>query len=220
MSKASFVSEDLYSYILSHSVAETDLLSRLREETSRTEMPQMQISADQGRFLSLLVQLIGAVNTIEIGVFTGYSTLCVAQALPLNGRIVACDVSEEWTSIAIRYWNEAGIAHKVDLRLAPALTTLRLLQKEGRDNFFDFAFIDADKKNLDSYFEHALALVRPRGLIAVDNVLWSGRVIDPAEQDEDTVAIRALNDKLVNDQRVEVCMLSIADGLTLAMKKE
>ena len=219
MSKSSFVSDDIYKYLLSHSVCESDLLSRLREETSHTNCPQMQISADQGRFLALLVQLIGAVNTIEIGVFTGYSTLCVAQALPPIGRIVACDVSEEWTSIAIRYWNEAGIAHKIDLRLAPALDTLRLLQKEGRGNFFDFAFIDADKRNLDAYYEYALTLIRPRGLIAVDNVLWSGKVIDPSAQDEDTVAIRALNDKLVNDRRVEVCMLSIADGLTLAMKK-
>lgn len=219
MSKTSFLPDTLYQYILTHTVEESNLLRRLHEETLRTEMPQMQIAADQGKFLALLVQLIGAVNTLEIGVFTGYSSICVAQALPAHGKIIACDTSEEWTSIAKRYWNEAGIAHKIDLRIAPALETLRDMEREGKQNFFDFAFIDADKLNLRAYYEHALHLIRPRGLIAIDNVLRGGNVADLSVHDEETLVTRALNDALVNDPRIEMCMLGIADGLTLTMKR-
>ena len=218
MSKT-FLPENLYSYVREHTVRESDLLRRLREETLKTPNPEMQISADQGKFLSLLIHLIGAVNTIEIGVFTGYSSLCVAQALPSNGKIIACDVNEEWTSVARRYWNEAGVAHKIDLRITPAANTLHQLIKEGKENFFDFVFIDADKENLDVYYELSLRLIRPNGLIAIDNTLRNGEVLNPASSDQRVVVTRALNDKLISDNRVEVCLLPIADGLTLAVKK-
>ncbi len=219
MSRTSFLSDTLYQYILAHTVQESDLLRRLHEETQKTEMPQMQIAADQGKFLALLVQLIGAVNTLEIGVFTGYSSICVAQALPAHGKIVACDTSEEWTSVAKRYWKEAGVAQKIDLRISPALETLERLEREGKQGFFDFVFIDADKLNLPVYYEHSLRLIRPRGLIAIDNVLRGGNVADRSVHDEETAVTRALNDALVKDPRIEMCMLGIADGLTLAMKK-
>jgi predicted O-methyltransferase YrrM len=178
----------------------------------------MQISPEQGRFMALLVRLMGARRTLEVGVFTGYSALSVALALPPEGRIVACDISEEWSAMARRHWEKAGVAHKIDLRIAPALETLDTLIAEGAAPF-DFAFIDADKSNYLGYYERALALVRPGGLIAVDNTLWSGAVADPGNDDRDTRAIRAFNDALHADPRVETAMLPIGDGLSLALKR-
>jgi caffeoyl-CoA O-methyltransferase len=179
----------------------------------------MQISPEQGQFMALLVELMGARKTLEVGTFTGYSALVVALALPADGRVVACDVSEEWTSVARRYWDEAGVAHKIDLRLGPAWKTLESLLDEGRRHDFDFAFIDADKVNYDAYYELALELVRPGGLIAVDNTLWHGKVIDPAVTDDDTEAIRRLNAKLESDERVTLSLVPIGDGLSLARRR-
>jgi predicted O-methyltransferase YrrM len=213
------MSDTLYEYILSVSLREPPILRRLREETSGHPRATMQISPEQGQFMSVLIQVMGARRTLEVGVFTGYSALTVALALPLEGRIVACDVSEEWTAMARRYWQEAGVDHKIDLRLAPALETLDDLLARGQAGSFDFAFIDADKGNYDGYYERTLELLRPGGLMAIDNVLWSGRVADPDERDEDTVALRALNEKIHRDERVTPSLLPIADGLTLALKR-
>jgi caffeoyl-CoA O-methyltransferase len=169
--------------------------------------------------MALLVQLIGASKTLEVGVFTGYSSLRVALALPPNGKIVACDVSEEYTAIARRYWESAGVADKIDLRIAPALDTLDELLAAGQAGTFDFAFIDADKRNYEGYYERSLQLVRPGGLIAIDNVLWAGRVVDSQVQDNQTNSIRAFNEKLYEDERVTLSLVPIADGLTLALKR-
>ena len=182
-------------------------------------MGQMQIAPEQGQFMALLVELIGAKRTLEVGVFTGYSSLCVALALPPGGRIVACDSSEEWTAVARRYWREAGVDGKIDLRLGPAVETLDSLLAAGEAGRFDFAFIDADKTEYADYYERILELLRPGGLVAVDNVLWSGSVADPAKSDDDTVAIRAFNEKLLGDERVSLSLVPIADGLTLARKR-
>ncbi len=213
------VTDRLYDYLTAHALRENDVLRRLREETAKLPMARMQISPEQGQFMALLVRLMGARKTLEVGVFTGYSSLCVAQALPTEGRHVACDVSAEWTSIGMRYWQEAGIAEKIDLRIAPALETLDRLLDAGEAETFDFAFIDADKLSYDAYYERALRLVRPGGLIAIDNVLWGGSVADPSDQDDDTQAIRALNDKIHQDERVEMSLLPLGDGVTLAMKR-
>ncbi|WP_414517297.1 class I SAM-dependent methyltransferase [Nostoc sp. PCC 9305] len=209
----------LYNYLLSVSLREPEILEKLRQETANHPRSGMQISPEQGQFMSLLVQLIGAKKTLEVGVFTGYSSLSVALALPADGKIIACDVSEEFTAIARRYWQEAGVADKIDLRLAPALETLDELLATGQAETFDFAFIDADKENYDGYYERSLQLVRPGGLIAIDNVLWSGQVADEQNQDESTQAIRALNEKLHHDERVTLSLVPIADGLTLAIKR-
>ena len=211
---------ELWAYIRRVSLREPDVLRRLREETAPLPMARMQISPEQGQFMSLLVRLLGARMTIEVGVFTGYSSLSVALALPDDGRIIACDVSEEWTAIARRYWREAGVAHKIDLRLRPAIETLDALLAENRAGAFDFAFIDADKENYLNYYERCLELVRPGGLIAIDNVLWHGNVIDRTKQDADTQAIRAFNDRVSRDDRVWISLLPISDGLTLALKKQ
>jgi len=219
MSRHFSFDEPTYQYLVKTSVRETDVARRLREETQQLPMAQMQIGPDQGQFLQLLVQLIQAKKTLEVGVFTGYSSLWVAQALPDEGKIVACDVSEEYTAVARRYWKEAGVDHKIDLRLRPALETLDELLAQGGASTFDFAFIDADKSNYDNYYERALQLIRTGGLIAVDNTIWSGRVADPNESDTDTVAIRKLNEKLHRDERVALSMLTVGDGLTLAMKR-
>ncbi len=213
------VDEALIGYLRQVSLRDSDVFHRLRLETQPMELGRMQISPEQGQFMQLLVRMLGAKKTLEVGVFTGYSSLSVAVALPADGRIIACDVSEEWTSVARRYWAEAGVAHKIDLRLRPAKETLLALIAEGHAETFDFAFIDADKENYDAYYELSLSLLRPGGLIAVDNVLWHGRVIDPAMNDVDTVAIRALNEKLHKDQRVDVSMIPIGDGLYLARKR-
>lgn len=213
------IDRQLYEYFLSVSVRESEILTQLRQETARHPMARMQIAPEQGQFMALLVQLMGAKKTLEVGVFTGYSSLIVALALPKDGKLVACDVSEEYTKIARRYWQQAGVADKIDLHVAPALLTLDRLLAEGQAGTFDFAFIDADKSNYDNYYEKALQLIRPGGLIAIDNVLWSGQVADPQIQDNRTNVIRALNQKLYQDERVFISLVPIADGLTLACKK-
>ena len=213
------LTEPLYEYLKLVSLREHDALRRLREETARMSESNMQISPEQGQFMALLVELLGAKKTLEVGVFTGYSSLAVALALPPGGRVVACDVSEEWTRVARRYWAEAGVADKITLRLAPALETLDALLRDGEAGTFDFAFIDADKGNYAAYYERALELLRPGGLVAIDNVLWAGRVADPANDEPDTAAIRALNESLRRDERVSLSLVPIADGLTLALKR-
>ncbi len=211
--------EELYDYILDVSLREPPVMKRLREETAPLEKANMQIGPEQGQFMSFLVELMGARNVLEVGTFTGYSALAVALALPDDGRLVACDISEEWTTIARRYWEEAGVAHKIDLRLAPAVETLDGLLTEGCAGTFDFAFIDADKEGYDMYYERALELTRTGGLIALDNTLWEGKVVDPAATDVDTEAIRAINAKLAEDERVTLSLLPVGDGLTLARKR-
>jgi caffeoyl-CoA O-methyltransferase len=209
----------LYGYILANWLRETPLMRRLREETSRMPMSMMQISPDQGQFMAMLVELIGARSALEIGSFTGYSALAVASAMGPQGRLVCCDISEEYTAVARRYWQEAGIADRIDLKLGPALATLDTLLAKGEAGKFDFAFIDADKTNYDGYYERTLRLVRPGGLIAIDNVLWGGDVAKPEQNDEDTQAIRAINEKIRNDERVTLALAPIGDGLTLARKR-
>jgi predicted O-methyltransferase YrrM len=213
--------EELHNYLLKVSVQEPGFLKRLRAETATLpdSTARMQISPEQGQFMALLVQLIGAKKALEIGVFTGYSSTCVARALPADGKIVACDINREWTSIARKYWKEAGVDDKIDLRLGDAVKTLDALIVAGQEGTFDFAFIDADKKNYQNYFERALQLLRPRGVITVDNVLWSGRVADPSNQEPDTIAIRNFNEALAHDRRVDISLIPIGDGLTLAMKR-
>ncbi len=213
------LTDELYDYLKRVSLREPPLLRRLREETAGLERAEMQIGPEQGQFMALLVELIGAEKALEVGTFTGYSALVVALALPPDGRLVTCDRSEEWTSIARRYWEEAGVADRIDLRLAPAIRTLDRLLAEGGADSFDFAFIDADKENYDGYYERALRLVRPGGLITIDNTLWEGKVADPAVTDADTEAIRALNAKLLEDERVGLSLLPIGDGLTLARRR-
>jgi predicted O-methyltransferase YrrM len=217
--KTALLSDRLYEYLLSVSVREPDLLRQLREETAQMPQGRMQIAPDQGAFMGLLIQLMGAAKTLEVGVFTGYSSLCIALALPAEGKLVACDVSHKYTAIAQRYWQQAGVDSKIDLHIAPALETLDQLLAAGEANTFDFAFIDADKGNYDGYYERSLQLLRPGGLIAIDNVLWGGRVIDPSDQEAETLAIRALNEKLHKDLRISLSVLSISDGLTLALKR-
>jgi len=209
----------LYDYLLAVSLREPDVLERLRAETARDPMARMQSAPEQGQFMALLVQLSGASKCLEIGVFTGYSALWVALALPDDGRVVACDTSEKWTAIARRYWEEAGVAGRIRLHLAPAMETLDRLLDDGEAGSFDFAFIDADKGNYRNYYERSLQLLRPGGLIVIDNTLWSGDVADPSMQDVDTVAIRQLNEFIHQDTRVELSLLPVADGLTLVLKK-
>ena len=213
------LNSQLYEYLLSVSLRENKTLSRLRQETSQHSASIMQISPDQGQFMALLIELLGAKKTLDIGVFTGYSSLAVALALPEDGKIIACDRDPRCTEIAQRYWKEAGVAHKIDLRLAPALNTLDELIANGEAASFDFVFIDADKRNYDNYYERALTLLRSGGMVAIDNVLWFGRVADPQDNDKRTVAIREFNQKLHQDSRVNISMLAIADGLTLALKR-
>jgi len=206
-------------YVFQQSVRDDPVLRALREETARDPFARMQISPEQGQLMALLVQLTGARRLIEIGTFTGYSSLCMARALPANGEIICCDVDEKWTAVARRYWQQAEVEHKIDLRLAPALETLQQLLGEGQHNQFDLAFIDADKENYDAYYEGCLQLIRPNGLVLLDNMLWSGKVADDSVSDADTMALRALNTKLKNDQRIDVSLLTVADGLTLARKR-
>ena len=219
MSRHFSFDERSYQYLLAVSVREPEIARRLREETQQLPNAQMQIGPDQGQFMQLLVQLMGAKKTLEVGVFTGYSSLWVALGLPENGRIIACDISEEYTSVALRYWKEAGVDRKIDLRLGPALETLDELIKDGQTGTFDFAFIDADKSHYEDYYERSLQLLRVGGLIAIDNTIWSGRVADPTADDTDTIAIRRLNEKLFSDERINLSMLTVGDGLTLAMKR-
>jgi caffeoyl-CoA O-methyltransferase len=208
----------LYDYLLKTGVRESELLKELRAETSKLSSAGMQIGPDQGAFMHLLAGVIGARRALEIGTFTGYSSLCVASALPADGKLICCDVSEEYTSIARNYWRRAGLESKIELRLGPAVATLDALI-EAKVPEFDFVFIDADKTNYSNYYERALKLLRTGGLIAIDNVLWGGNVADPADNDEDTVAIRALNDKVRADERVTLSMIPLGDGLTLARKR-
>lgn len=212
------ITDQLHDYLLAVSLREPEILRQLRQETARQPSAGMQIAPEQGQLLALLVRLIGARRTLEIGVFTGYSSLVVALALPADGTIVACDVSEKYTAIARRYWRTAGVEQKIRLHIAPALETLDHLLAEGQAERFDFAFIDADKANYNGYYERALRLLRQGGLIAIDNVLWDGKVVDDAAQDVDTVAIRALNAKLCDDARIALSLVPVADGMTLAMK--
>jgi len=210
--------DTLYEYLLTHSLREHPEQIALREVTRSHPRAGMQISPEQGQFMALLVKLIGARRALEIGVFTGYSALSVALALPADGRILACDISEEYTRIGRPYWERAGVAHKIDLRLAPALETLDAELAAGAAGRYDFAFIDADKTGYASYVERCLQLLRPGGLIAIDNVLWSGAVTRPA-RDEDTRALQALNERLHGDERIDLSMLPVGDGLTLARKR-
>lgn len=213
------LNDAVYTYLLDHSLRESRLLKQLREETASLEMARMQISPEQGQFLNLLIKLVGARQVIEVGVFTGYSTMCMAEALPAEGRLVACDINKEWTDTARRYWQEAGVHKKIELLLAPADKTLQKLIDGGNANSFDLAFIDADKTNYLSYYEKCLKLMRRGGLIVIDNTLWSGHVADSSVHDEDTQAIRQLNDALHSDSRVDISLLPIGDGLTLALKR-
>ena len=206
-------------YLLQHSLREHSLLEELRAVTHNDPLARMQISPEQGQFMALLVQAIGARRCIEIGTFTGYSALVVSLALPDDGFMVCCDINREWTAIAQTYWERAGVAHKIDLRLAPALDTLDALLEVGEAGAFDFAFIDADKENYLGYYERCLRLLRPGGIIAVDNTLWSGRVADDDDQESSTVALRAFNTAIHADQRVALSMLPLGDGLTLALKR-
>ncbi|MBW2467038.1 MAG: class I SAM-dependent methyltransferase, partial [Deltaproteobacteria bacterium] len=199
------------------SLREPDVLRELRRETAQDENANMQISPEQGQFMALLVKMLGAKRTLDIGVYTGYSALSIGLALPEDGRVIACDVSREWTDIAKHYWKKAGVEDKIELYLAPARKTLKDLVVKMAHSF-DFAFIDADKSSYDAYYEYCLQLIRPGGLIAIDNVLWDGAVADATKDDADTEAIRALNQKIHKDTRVEISLVPIADGLTLARK--
>ena len=213
------VSDALAAYVVEVGTREPDVLTRLREETAAIPQHGMQVAPEEGAFLAMLVELTGARRCIEVGTFTGYSSTAVALALPEDGRLVCCDVSEEWTSVARRYWAEAGVAGKVDLRIGPAADTLDGLLADGEEATYDFAFVDADKAGYDGYYERLLRLVRPGGLIALDNTLWSGKVIEPDADDKDTRAIRALNAKLADDDRGSLSRVPIADGVTLALRR-
>ena len=218
-SKTLGISESLNNYIQNTCVKESDSLKALRLETSKLDMHMMQICPEQGQFMSLLVNLIGAKRILEVGVFTGYSSICLAQDLPDDGKLIACDVSEEWTSIAKKYWDLSGVENKIDLKIAPAIETLNQLKNQGFNDSFDIAFIDADKLNYIEYYNKCLELVRPGGLILVDNTLWSGSVADVSNQTEDTKVIRQLNEIIANDERVKSSLITIGDGLTLAYKR-
>ncbi len=213
------LNDRLYDYFLAHTLREPPPMARLRAETAKMTYGRMQISPEQGQLMALLIEMIGARRALEVGTFTGYSALAVALALPADGRLFACDISEEYTAVGRRYWAEAGVADKIDLRIGPALDTLDAMLNDGAADSFDFMFIDADKNNYRHYYERGLLLLRQGGVIAVDNVLWSGAVADPTQDDEDTLAIRALNDFLHGDQRVSMAMIPIGDGLTLARKR-
>ena len=209
----------LYGYLLDVSLRESALLRRLREETAALPVAQWQIAPEQGQFMALLVQLTGARRLLEVGTFTGYSALSMAQALPADGHLLCCDIDEQYTSIAQRYWEEAGVASRIELRLAPALETLNTLVRDGRAGSFDLIFIDADKANYPAYLEHALLLARVGGLILFDNTLWSGRVLEKRPESADTRAIQSLNQRLKLDQRVDISLLPLGDGLTLCRKR-
>ena len=213
------LTEALYGYLLDVSLREPEVMRRLRAETARHPKAQMQIAPEQGQFMALLARLLGARRALEVGTFTGYSALAVARALPDDGTLVACDVSEDYTAVAHRYWQEAGVAHKIDLRIAPALETLDALLAEGQAATFDFAFIDADKTGYDAYYERTLRLLRPGGLAVLDNMLQAGRVVDAHTDHAGVQAIRALNEKLRTDDRIDLSLLPVADGLTLARKR-
>jgi len=220
MSKSTLpIGPRLYEYLLSVSLRDTPVQQALRAETDQLEFGVMQISPDQGQFMALLVRLVNARWIIELGTFTGYSTLVMADALPPDGRIVACDIDKEWTEIARRYWQQAGVDDRIDLRLAPAGKTLQALLDAGEQEQYDLAFIDADKASMLDYYELCLDLIRPGGLIMIDNVLWGGSVADPSYQSPDVNAIRRFNEYVFQDERVDVSLVPIGDGLTLARKR-
>lgn len=214
------LSDNLYQYLLANSVREPAILTKLRQETATHPLVNMQISPEQGQLMGLLVQIIGAKKCLEVGVFTGYSALVVALNLPDDGKLTACDVSAEFTSIASKYWQEAGVSEKIELKIAPALETLDRLLASGEAETFDFAFIDADKNNYAAYYDRCFQLVRSGGLILVDNVLWYGRVADSAmDEDKRTQAIKQINQQIYQDDRVQISLIPIGDGLTIARKK-
>ena len=220
MPKRSLLPDAVEDYVSRLITRETPVQQRLREETAALPEAGMQIGADQGALLALLLRVLGARRVLELGTFTGYSALAMAAALPEDGRLLTCDVSETWTSMARRHWEAAGLSHKIELRLGPALETLRQVLRENGPQSFDFAFIDADKPAYDAYYEACLQLIRPGGLIALDNMLWSGAVADPANQEPNPVTIRALNLKIRDDPRVDACLLTIGDGLMLASPRD
>jgi len=215
--KSFFLTEDAHAYLVAHGTPPDDIQQALIEETAKLGgVANMQIAPEQGTFLTMLTRLVGARNAVEVGTFTGYSSLCIARGLPADGHLLCCDVSEEWTATARSYWGKAGVGDRIELRIAPAIETLQALPKDAS---IDLAFIDADKPNYRNYYEALLSRLRPNGVIAVDNVLWGGAVIDPKADDENTDAIMAFNDYVAGDGRVDVVMLPLADGLTLARKR-
>lgn len=209
----------LYSYLMANSLRESDVATRLREQTADHAWARMQIAPEQGQLMALLVELVGARRVLEIGTFTGYSALWLAAAVGQGGRLVCCDINEEWTSLAEPYWREAGVRERIDLRIAPALETLEALVLDGQSESFDLAFIDADKENYAPYYDQCLRLVRPGGIILLDNMLWGGAVADLSDQDSDTLAIREMNERLHRDERISLSLLPIGDGLTIALKR-
>jgi len=213
------IDDRIYDYLCDVSVKEPELLRQLREETATLEYSVMQISPEQGQFMSLLIKLLGAQRALEIGTFTGYSSICVASAMPENGRLICCDISPQWTEMAERYWVQAGLEDKIDLYSQPAEQTLQMLLDEGADGSFDFIFIDADKQNYIKYYEMSLRLLRKGGIMAIDNTLWSGAVADPENTEPGTRAIRRFNEMLKADDRVTQSLLTIGDGLTLILKE-
>ena len=217
-SRNAFIEESIYNYLLENSLRELPILKKLREETQKMPLGRMQISPDQGQLMAMLVRLLAPKKILEVGTFTGYSSLVMALALPKNGKIVACDISEKYTLMAKRFWNEAGVADKIELRLGNATKTLDMIIDEGLSGTFDIAFIDADKESYKIYYEKCLELLHSGGLILIDNVLWYGRPADPDATDADTVAIREFNKFVYKDSRVDISLLSVGDGLTLARK--
>jgi predicted O-methyltransferase YrrM len=213
------INGDLADYVDQSWLRDSPIKRRLREETAKLPQAGMQISAHQGQQMALLARAIGARQAVEVGTFTGYSALCVAEALPADGKLWCCDVSEQWTSIGRRYWKEAGLDHKIDLAVAPALETLDGLLAKGLTGRLDMAFIDANKNDYDAYYERCLALLRPGGLVLIDNVLWGGSVVDRDDKTADTRAIRALNAKLAKDARVDLTLFAVGDGMTAALKR-
>lgn len=213
------LTDHLYSYVLKHGVREHPILKEVRQWTNDNLRFNMQISPEHGQFMGLLTKLTAAKKALEVGVFTGYSSLAVSMAMPEDGQLIACDISEEYTSAARKFWQKAGVANKIDLRIAPAAITLQQLIDSGRENSFDMAFIDADKTGYDTYYELILRLLKPGGWLMIDNVLWSGRVADPDKTDPDTLALKSLNEKIINDNRVEMVLLPVSDGVTLIMKR-
>ncbi len=211
--------DELYAYLQGTSLREPPTFRRCRLDTAELPMSNMQIAPEQGQFMHFLVKLMGAKNAIEIGSFTGYSGLWLASALPSDGCLIACDINKEWTSRARHYWEDAGVMDRIELRIAPALDTLNQLLDREAENHFDFVFIDADKEMYDDYYERALQLLRPGGLIAIDNVLWNGKVADRGATDPDTSALRNLNEKLHNDERIDLSMVPVGDGVTLCRKR-
>ncbi|MBC8063707.1 MAG: class I SAM-dependent methyltransferase [Chlorobia bacterium] len=219
MGKSFLIPESLATYVENSWLRESEVLRELREETAAMETAGMQIAADQGQFMAFLIKATGAKRCLEVGVFTGYSSTVVALALPADGTILACDVSEEFTAVARKYWEKAGVSHKIDLRLGPAVETLDSLIADGPSGAYDFAFIDADKPSYLAYYERVLFLLRKGGVVAIDNVLWDGKVADLEVLDEQTVAIRQVNEHLHRDDRVDICLVPIGDGVTLARKR-